>query len=86
MTCDILVQKQDSEASNLQRDLSNDVGEILLQHSSSGFAGDCKPPPLHKLLSSQGAQDIMSTAAGIGSMLFDELQGKATWLQGKFLQ
>lgn len=53
-------------------------------YSTSGFAGDCKPPPLHKLLSLQGSQD-MSTA-GIGSMVFDEMQGKATWLQGKFLQ
>lgn len=44
------------------------------------------PPPLHKLLSLQGAQDIMSTAAGTGSTVFDEMQGKATWLQGKFLQ
>lgn len=56
-------------------------------YSTSGFAGDCKPPPaLHKLLSLQGAQDIMSTAAGTGSTVFDEMQGKATWLQGKFLQ
>lgn len=29
-TCDALIQKQDSEASNLQWDLSNDVGEVLL--------------------------------------------------------
>lgn len=55
-------------------------------YSTLGFAGNCKPPPLHKLLSLQGAQDILSTAAGIGSMFFEEMQGKATWLQGKFLQ
>lgn len=80
------MQKQDSKASNLQRGLSNeehDVGEILLQRLTL-----CQwlHTPLHKLLSLQVAQDIiMSTAAEIGSTSFDEMQGKASWLQGKFL-
>lgn len=64
--------------------LWGDVGEILLQHFR--LCWWLQTPPFHKLLSLQGAQDIMSTAAGIGSLFFDEMQGKAIWLQGTFLQ
>lgn len=84
MTCDTSVQKQ-----IVKRQTCSGIFPIMwgkFYYSSPGFAGICKPPSLHKLLSLQGAQDIMSIAAGIGSMLFDEMQGKVTWLQGKFLQ
>lgn len=83
MICDALVQKQDSEASNLQWIFPMTWGKFY--YSTSGSGGDCKPPTLQKLLSLQGAQDI-SIAAGIGNIFFDEMHRQATWLQGKFLQ